>query len=108
MEANEFEGPAGRATNLSRKAGKVVEDLKDLGNEALCSVEDAIHEIKARSGEAVENARHTGEQVVERGRERVENARVSFEEYVSGNPSKSVLIAAAIGALVGFTLRGRP
>jgi ElaB/YqjD/DUF883 family membrane-anchored ribosome-binding protein len=107
MEVDQSNGPSGRATNLSRKAGKVVEDLKDLGTEALCSVEDAIQEIKARSGEAVESARQTGEQVVEKGRERVENARLTFEDFVASNPSKSVLIAAAIGALVGFSLRGR-
>ena len=98
---------AARVANLGRKAGRVAEDLKDLGSEALGTVEDAIHEIKALGGEAVENARLTGEDVLEKGRDKVETARVNFEDYVTGHPSKSILIAAAVGALVGFTLRSR-
>lgn len=98
---------ATRAANLGKKAGRVAEDLKDLGSEALGTVEDAIHEIKSLGGEAVESARLTGGNVLEKGRDKVESARDNFEDYVSEHPSTAILVAAAIGAFVGFTLRGR-
>jgi ElaB/YqjD/DUF883 family membrane-anchored ribosome-binding protein len=98
---------AARAASLGKKAGRVAEDLKDLGSEALNTVEDAIKEIKAVGGEAVESARQRGGDVLERGRERAETARVDFEDYVAEHPSAAILIAAAIGAFVGFTVRGR-
>ena len=99
--------PATRAANLSKKAGRVAEDLKDLGNEALGTVEDAIKEIKSIGGDAVDSARLRGEGVLEKGRDQVETARLGLEEFVTEHPSRAILIAAAVGAFVGFSLRGR-
>jgi ElaB/YqjD/DUF883 family membrane-anchored ribosome-binding protein len=98
---------ASRAANLSKKAGRVAEDLKDLGHEALGTVEDAIKEIKAVGGGAVESARQRGGEALEKGRDRVESARADFEDYVAEHPSTAIMVAAAIGAFIGFTVRGR-
>ncbi len=84
-----------RAT-LGEQTSKVAEEVRELGNIALSSAGEALQSVKERGGE-----------VLEKGKERAGAAREGFEGYVSENPFKSVLIAAGIGALIGYGIRSR-
>jgi ElaB/YqjD/DUF883 family membrane-anchored ribosome-binding protein len=86
---------------------RVTEDVRELGKMALTGAGDALNSVKERGSEAIEHARERGGELLEQGREKLEGARDGFEEYVAENPFKAVLIAAGIGALIGYGLRGR-
>lgn len=96
-----------RATTLGEQASKVGEDVRELGNIALAGAGDAIKAVKERGSEAVEMVRERGQEALEKGRDRANQARDGFEGYVAENPFKTVLIAAGIGALIGYSLRSR-
>lgn len=86
----------GTRPTLSEQTSKVAEDVRELGNIALGNAGDALHTMKER-----------GSQALEKGKEKAGQAREGFEEYVAENPFKTVLIAAGIGALIGYGLRSR-
>jgi ElaB/YqjD/DUF883 family membrane-anchored ribosome-binding protein len=96
-----------RATTFGEQTSKVAEDVRELGNIALSGAGDAIQSVKERGNEVIENARERGQQLLEKGKTKAVNARDGFEGYVAENPFKAVLIAAGIGALIGFSLRSR-
>jgi ElaB/YqjD/DUF883 family membrane-anchored ribosome-binding protein len=95
-----------RAQSLGEQTSKVAEDVRELGNLAVSGATDALRTVKERGNEAIEKAKERGQQVLEKGKERAGQAREGFELYVMENPFKSVLIAAGIGALIGFSMRG--
>lgn len=97
----------GRAHTLGEQTGKVADEVRELGNMALAGAGEALKNVKERGSEAVEKARERGSEALEKGRERMSEARDGFEGYVSENPFKTVLIAAGIGALIGYSLRNR-
>lgn len=97
----------GRAHTLGEQTGKVAEEVRELGNMALAGAGDVLKSARERGSEVVEKVRERGSQVLEKGRERVTEARDGFEVYVAENPFKTVLIAAGIGALIGYSLRKR-
>jgi ElaB/YqjD/DUF883 family membrane-anchored ribosome-binding protein len=96
-----------RATSLGEQTSKVAEDVRELGNIALSGAGDAIQSVKERGSEVLGQARERGEQLLEKGKVKAEAAREGFEGYVAENPFKTVLIAAGIGALIGYSLRSR-
>jgi len=96
-----------RPTTLGEQTSKVAEDVRELGNIALSGAGDALKSVKERGSEAVDMVRERGHEALEKGRERVGQAREGFEGYVAENPFKTVLIAAGIGALIGYSLRNR-
>lgn len=112
---NDTMGNAGglsRSTNSTRatlgeQTHKVAEDVRELGNIALSGASDALHSVRERGAEAMEHARERGQELLDKGRERAATARDGFETYVADNPFKTVLIAAGIGALIGYSLRNR-
>jgi ElaB/YqjD/DUF883 family membrane-anchored ribosome-binding protein len=97
---------SGRAT-LGEQTHKVAEDVRELGNIALSGASDALHTVRERGAEVVEHARERGGELLEKGREKAVTARDGFETYVADNPFKAVLIAAGVGALIGYSLRNR-
>jgi len=96
-----------RSTTLGEQTGKIAEDVRELGNMALAGAGDALKTVKERGSETVERVRERGHEALEKGRERMSEARDGFEGYVMENPFKTVLIAAGIGALIGYSLRNR-
>jgi len=96
-----------RSTTLGEQSQKVAEDVRELGNIALSSAGEAVKSVKERGNEALGEARERGQELLDKGRAGVTRARDGFENYVSENPFRSVLIAAGIGALIGYSLRNR-
>jgi ElaB/YqjD/DUF883 family membrane-anchored ribosome-binding protein len=94
--ANPRTGSIPRPTTLGEQTNKVAEEVRELGNVALSSASDAIQTVKDR-----------GSEMIEKGKAKAESAREGFEGYVAENPFKTVLIAAGIGALIGYSLRRR-
>lgn len=90
----------GQRNTLGEQTSKVAEDVRELGHIALAGAGEALQSVK-------ESARDKGQQLLEKGKEKVETARDGFEGYVSENPFKAVLIAAGVGALIGYSLRSR-
>lgn len=94
--ANQRPGSSVRPTTLGEQTSKVAEDVRELGHIALSGAGDAIQAVKER-----------GSEMLEKGKAKAEDARAGFEGYVAENPFKTVLIAAGIGALIGYSLRRR-
>lgn len=92
---------------MGEQTGKIAEDVRELGSMALGSASEALESVKTRGAQVLENAKERGGEVLEETRERYEHAKDGFGNYVAENPFKSVLIAAGIGALIGFSLRSR-
>jgi ElaB/YqjD/DUF883 family membrane-anchored ribosome-binding protein len=84
------------ARSLGEQTSKVAEDVRELGHIALTS-----------AGEAIQSVKDKGSAALETGREKATEAREGFEGYVADNPFKSVLIAAGVGALLGYALRSK-
>lgn len=104
---NPTRNPAHRSTTFGEQTSKVAEDVRELGNIALSGAGEALQSVKERGSEVLENARDRGQQLLQKGKAKAEDAKEGFEGYVAENPFKSVLIAAGIGALIGYTLRSR-
>ncbi len=98
---------SGRDTSLAEHTSKVVDDVRELGSAAMASASDALGAAKQKGSEAVDHARERGQQLMEKGRAGVERSRDQMMECVAENPFKSVLIAAGVGALIGYVIRGR-
>ena len=88
--------PRSKSGPLRQQAGRVRTEVQALGTVARTSARDAVGRLKER-----------GSEVLGEGRERLQRAEDGFEQYVAENPFRSVLIAAGVGALLGFALRRR-
>ena len=75
--------------------------------DSMSAIRGSIGEIKESVGEIARNERDQVQEVYEKGQERVKAAKSGFENYVRENPVRSVLVAAGVGALVGFLLGSR-
>ena len=84
------------ATTFGEQTGRVAADVRELGSIALSNAGDALTSVKER-----------GNELLEKGKERYEDAKDGLGTYVGENPLKSVLIAAGVGALIGYLLRSR-
>ncbi|MDZ4773752.1 MAG: hypothetical protein SGI72_11535 [Planctomycetota bacterium] len=100
-------GSGGRPVSFGEQSSKVADDVRELGNIALAGAGDAIQSVKERGNEVIDHAKERGHQLLEKGKEKAGEAREGFEGYVSENPFKAILIAAGIGALIGYSLRRR-
>ena len=85
--SNELQG-------LKDQSGRVLDDVRELGQMAASSASVGANEIRARGLEALKS-----------GRDRAVALKGNLETSASENPWKSVLIAAGVGALIGFALR---
>lgn len=100
-------GTQPQAKTLSEQTGKIAADVRELGSMALGSASETLENVKARGSEVLESVKERGSEVLEETRERYDRAKDGFGNYVAENPFKSVLIAAGIGALIGYGLRSR-
>lgn len=91
-----FDRAAGenKARGLAEQSSRVLEDIRDLGTMAVSSAGDVAKDLRSQSVEALKA-----------GKQKAVDLKSGFESTVSDNPWKSVLIAAGVGALIGFTLR---
>lgn len=78
-----------RAQSLIEQSQKVADDVRELGSIAVGSASDALQAVG------------------ERGKAGVVKARDGIEGYVAENPFKALLIAAGVGALLGYSLSRR-
>jgi len=79
---------------LAEQSSRVIEDIRDLGHIAASTAGDAVNELRSQGADALKASKKKATELKD-----------DFEETVFDNPWKSVLIAAGIGALVGFALR---
>jgi ElaB/YqjD/DUF883 family membrane-anchored ribosome-binding protein len=91
-----YERTAGdmKARGLAEQSGRVMEEVRELGHIAASSATDAVKDLREQSAEALK-----------KGKQRLTGLSEDFGQSVSANPWKSVLIAAGVGALIGFVLR---
>ena len=78
---------------LAEESSRLVEDASELGRRAAQT-----------AGHAVQGLRNEGQAVLQAGRRKAGELKGNFDDMVSENPAKSVLIAAGVGAVIGFTL----
>jgi ElaB/YqjD/DUF883 family membrane-anchored ribosome-binding protein len=101
MSAN-YDTTAGEKGNRSasrsfgEQSSRVAEEVQELGRVALSS-----------AGEAAANLKEKGQSALEVGREKAKMAKGKFDDVVSENPMKSVLIALGVGVVLGYALRRR-
>lgn len=86
--------PSGRS--FAEQSGRVVDEAQELGRVALHS-----------ASEAATHLREKGHDALEAGRDRAVKAKGQFDHIVAENPLKSVLIAAGVGAVLGYMLSRR-
>lgn len=91
-----FDGTAGenKTRGLAEQSGRVIEDIRDLGQMAAANAGQRVMELRAQGVEALKA-----------GKQKAGELKNGLEETLSDNPWKTVLIAAGVGALLGFTLR---
>ena len=83
-----------KARGLAEQSGRVMEEVRELGHIAASSATDAVKDL-----------REQGTQAFKKGKQKLSGMSESLEETVSANPWKSVLIAAGVGAIIGFAMR---
>jgi len=88
----------GRSTTRSfgEQSSRVAEEVQELGRVAL-----------SNAGEAATNLKEKGQAAFEAGRDKAKTAKSKFEDVVTENPMKSVLIAVGVGVVLGYALRRR-
>jgi ElaB/YqjD/DUF883 family membrane-anchored ribosome-binding protein len=91
-----FDNAAGetKSRGLAEQSGRVLEDLRGLGQVAASSASESVRELRDQGAEALRA-----------GRQKAVQMKDGVESSISDNPWKSVLIAAGVGALIGFALR---
>jgi len=95
------------ARTMSEQTGKIAQDVRELGSMAIGSASEALESVKERGSEMFDSVKERGGEVLEDTKDRLGRAKDGFGDYVAENPFKSVLIAAGIGALIGYSLRSR-
>lgn len=79
--------------SLGEQSHRVVSEVQELGRVALDN-----------AGQAAARLREKGSEALEHGRENAVKAKGELDRVISANPMKSVLIAAGVGAALGFVL----
>jgi ElaB/YqjD/DUF883 family membrane-anchored ribosome-binding protein len=79
---------------LGEQATRVMGDLRELGHTAASTAAETARGLRTQSAEALEA-----------GKNKAVEMRDGLATKVSDNPWKSVLIAAGVGALIGFIVR---
>lgn len=89
------------ALGLKQKAGEAVHEFKARVGEAVDSARDTAEGVRARASQMVSNAKHAiGQQAHNLG-QRANEARHSAEHFYDETPLAAGAIALAIGALIG-------
>ena len=100
MTSTQQPGTAARTTTPSRdssleslaeESARLVDDARDLGRRAVST-----------AGHAVQGLRDEGRAALASGRDKAVQAKGRFDDMVGDNPTKSLLIALGVGAVLGF------
>lgn len=91
-----FDRAAGETSSrgLAEQSSRVIEDIRDLGQIAASSASEVANDLRTKGVEALKA-----------GKQKAVQVRSGIETRVGDNPWKSLLIAAGVGALIGFALR---
>lgn len=95
------------AQALAEQRSRIAEDLREFGHLAISNASEALEDLRTRGGDVVERVKERGGEALQQGRERAVRARAGLEGYITAHPVQSVLIAAGVGAFVGYTLHAR-
>jgi len=79
---------------LRDAASQVQQNIRDMGNQVRDAAQDKFDQLRDQASE-----------YYEQGRERAREWEQSLESYVQEQPMKALLIAAGVGALIGFLYR---
>lgn len=95
------------ADDLRRQAKAVKEDLRGLGRTAKHVAGEKLGEAKHKAVEYFDEGKQKTAQLLEQGKEKAARVEDQVEHYIRRKPLKSVLIAAGVGALLGFLISRR-
>lgn len=90
------ESNATHETEVREQLRTLRDDFKELGRQ-----------LRSAIGSKVHSAAEGGSETLQRGKERLAEYGEDVLDSVRRNPVRSVLIAAAVGALTGLLCRGR-
>jgi ElaB/YqjD/DUF883 family membrane-anchored ribosome-binding protein len=94
--------------SIRSSASDYADDARGLTNQAIESTRDFANQAIGRAGEKMRDLRYGMKDWASRGADSMSDYRQATQRYVSEQPVKSALIAAAIGAAVaGFVLAMR-
>jgi ElaB/YqjD/DUF883 family membrane-anchored ribosome-binding protein len=93
-DANTEQGNTGQGQDLQSKATEVQQNIRDMGNQVRDVAQDKFNEL-----------RDSASAYYEQGRQRAQEWEQGLEDYVQQQPVKALLIAAGVGALIGFLWR---
>jgi ElaB/YqjD/DUF883 family membrane-anchored ribosome-binding protein len=91
-DTNTGQGSTGQ--DLQSKAAEVQQNVRDMGNQVRDAAQEKFNELRDSASE-----------YYEQGRQRAQEWEQGLEEYVQQQPVKALLIAAGVGALIGFLWR---
>lgn len=90
----------------SQTAREAKEQVREKASEMSQSVKDLTHLISQTVQETLRNLRHGASEYYQKGMNKAQNLEQSFEERVHRRPMVSIVIAAAVGILLGMLMRG--
>lgn len=84
------------ANTLSSKADNVGAAVKDLGNSVACAAKEQAKQVQSTAADLYESGQATLEDMHKQGK-----------EYVKNEPVKALLIAGAVGVVLGWLVFSR-
>jgi ElaB/YqjD/DUF883 family membrane-anchored ribosome-binding protein len=93
-ESTNPEQQGGAGETIRETASQVQQNLRDMGGQVRDAAQEKFNELRDQAAE-----------YYEQGRQSAREWEHSLEEYVQQQPVKSLLIAAGVGALIGFLWR---
>ena len=95
-ESNPQQGSqqGGAGEQMRNTAAQVQQNLRDMGSQVRDAAEEKFNNLRDQAAE-----------YYDQGRERAQEWEQNLESYVQDQPIKSLLIAAGVGALLGFLWR---
>lgn len=82
------------AEELKNRAADVQQNVREMGSQVRDAAQEKFNELRDSASE-----------YYEQGRQRAQEWEQGLEEYVQDQPIKALLIAAGVGALLGFLWR---
>jgi ElaB/YqjD/DUF883 family membrane-anchored ribosome-binding protein len=96
-----------RIEQSAGEAGRTKDDLKSSATQAAQSVRQMGEQVRDAASEKFEQLRGQANDYYEQGRQRAREWEQSLEEYVQEKPIQSLLIAAGVGAVLGWIWKSR-
>ena len=94
-----------RVDSGTQQGGSATDQLKETAAQVQQNVRDAGTQVRDAAEEKFNELRDQASQYYDQGREAAKEWEQGLEDYVQAQPLKALLIAAGVGALVGFFWR---